>query len=207
MAYAYTPEDITNMALSSIGYPRPIGDIYEGSPAARVAVTYYAQTRDALMQRGDWPFCLREVALTAVPAQTPPSPWLNEYIYPTDCLRIRYVRPGPLTGGTRNNDPQPVLFRAWNDNRAAPPVLSILCDLAAPVLIYNGRVTNPATWTPNFLEALVSELAEKLSFGLFKSAEVIKGRAMVAQETIGDAMKVDDDQPPRQEVMSRGDQR
>jgi hypothetical protein len=183
---AYAPEDLVNMALDSIGYTRHIADIYEGSAAARVALAYYGQTRDELLSLGEWPFALREVALTAVGGQTPPSPWQNEYQYPADCLRIRYIRPGPLTGGTRSTDPQPVLFRPWNDQRPGTPVMAILCDLATPVLIYQGKVTDPGTWTPEFIRAFVGALAKKLSFGLLKSAEIIKGRIGLAEQDFAD---------------------
>ena len=193
----YAPEDLCNMALNQIGYARPIADIYEGSAAARVALAYYGQTRDELLSLGEWPFALREVALSAVSGQTPPSPWQNEYQYPGDCLRIRYVRPGPLTGGTRNNDPQPVLFRPWNDNRPSPPVQAILCDLVSPVLIYQGKVTDPGTWTPEFIRALVGALAKKLAFGLFKGADIIKARVELSEMDIAQGQMVDSMSPPQ----------
>src|SRR5580693_6014637 len=109
------------MALDVIGYTRHVNDIYEGSAASRVALAYYRQTRQETIQMGNWPFSYREVALTALSGATPPTPWANEYTFPTDCMRIRYIRPGALTGGTRNNDPTPLLFQEWNDARQSPP--------------------------------------------------------------------------------------
>src|ERR1700675_3707960 len=194
---AYAVEDICNMALDSIGYTRHIAHIYEGSPAARVCLAIYGQTRDSLLQAGDWPFAMREVSLVAS-GQIPPSPWQNEYLYPGDCLRMRYIRPGPLTGGKRSLDPQPVLFRPFNDQRPNPPILAILCDLAGAVLIYNGQVTDPGTWLPGFTKALVGELAKKLSFGLFKSADIIKGRIGLAEMDQQEGMNVDDTAAPEQ---------
>lgn len=194
---SYAVEDFVNMALDEIGYPNHIGDIFEGSPAARVALEIYGQTRDELFQEGEWPFAQREIVLTVVAAQTAPTPWLYEFNYPADCLRIKYIRPGPLTGGTIDNDPQPVLFRPWNDQRPATPVRAILCSLASPVLIYVGKVTNPAAWPPEFIKALVRKLAEKMTFMLPQSVETTKAVVGLAQRDTAEAMATDDTAPPR----------
>lgn len=207
---AYSVENMVNMALDAIGYPRHIADIYEGSPAARVALEIYGQTRDELLQFGEWPFALREVSLTAVAAQTPPSPWGFEYVYPTDCLRVLYVRPGPLTGGVRSTDPQPVLFRVWNDQRPSPPVEAILSDQSAAVLMYVGRVTDPATWQPNFVKALVDALAQKFSFMLVKDSTLSQLRILQSDRATLAGMAVDDQTiapDARQMEAPRGDNR
>jgi len=179
---AYSVENLVNMALDAIGYPLHVGYIYEGSPAARVALEVYGQTRDELLVVGDWPFAQRQVAAAAVAGQTPPTPWANEYQYPTDCLRLLYVRPGPLTGGTRNNDPQPVLFTVWNDNRVATPVEAILSDQSSAVLMYVGRVTDPGTWQPNFIKAFVAALAQKFAVMLAKDLQMLMARSQLADK-------------------------
>lgn len=200
-----SPEDVVNASLDSIGWPRHVADLYEGSPAARVALQIYGFTRDSLLQSGEWPFAFREVLLVAAGGATPPTPWAHEYSYPSDCLRVRYVRPGALTGGTRSNDPQPVLFKTYNDQVLSPPALTILCDISPATLLYVGKVTDPATWTPNFTNALVSALAKKFSFGLYKSAEIIKARIGLSQQNTDEAMAVDDTAPPQEEMtMNQG---
>lgn len=206
MAYS-SPEDVINAALTSIGYARLIGDIYEGTPAARVALTYYGQTRDELLAAGGWPFAERQAALVAVGAAAPPSPWGFEYAYPADCLRVRYVRPGPLAGGPRSFDPQPILFQVYNDQTQNPPVLSILSDQAAGVLVYVGKITNPAEWVPGFTKAMIGALAAKLSFGLFKSAEVVKARVELGGLDVAEGMMVDDMSPPMDNAAGAGQQR
>jgi hypothetical protein len=177
------------MALDSIGYGKHIAEPYEGSPAARVALEIHAQTRDELIQSGDWAFALREVAL--IPSgQVPPSPWLEEFQYPSDCVRIRYIRPGDLTGGTRSNNPGPVLFRPWNDPRI--PAQAILCDISPATLIYSGQVTDPSQWDSGFTQAYVSAMAQKLAFGLNEQAEIIKARIGLTERDIQQGMSMDD---------------
>lgn len=192
---AYSVEDLVNMALEQIGYPKRVADIYEGSPAARAALDIYGQTRDELLQSGDWPFALREVLLITA-GQTPPTPWTQEFSYPADCLRIRYIRPGPLTGGTRSLDPQPVLYRTWNDQRPSTPIRAILCDLTSAVIIYSGKITDPATWEPGFTHALVDALAKKLAFRLAQSRDMISARIGLAQQSVEQGLSVDDMTPP-----------
>lgn len=201
---AYAIEDLVNMALDEIGYSKHVGDIYEGSPAARVALEIYGQSRDELLQMGEWPFAQREVVLTVVGGQTAPTPWVYEFNYPADCLRIKYIRPGPLTGGTINNDPQPVLFRPWNDQRPGTPIRAILCSLASPVLIYIGKVTDPGTWPPEFIKALVRHLAEQMAFMLPQSPETTKAAIALSQRAASDAMSVDDTSPPKAGMQVNG---
>lgn len=189
-------EDIVNMSLDQLGWPGHVAWIYEGSPAARVALEIYGTVRDTLLEQGDWPFAMAEVLLVTN-AQTPPSDWTNEYAYPSDCLRVRYVRPGPLTGGTTNYDPQPQLFRTYFDIRTSPPARAILCNLASAILTYNARVTNPASWDSGFLSALVAALAAKMAFMLPQSADTAKVALGVAQNERVNAMAVDDLSAPR----------
>lgn len=189
-------EDIVNMSLDAIGWPGHIAWIYEGSPAARVALEIYGTVRDTLLEQGDWPFAMAEVLLVTN-GQTPPSSWSFEYAYPSDCLRMRYVRPGPLTGGTINYDPQPQLFRPYFDIRTAPPARAILSNLSSAVLIYNAKVTNPASWDAGFTSALVSALAAKMAFMLPQSADTAKAAIGLATRDRADAMTVDDLSAPR----------
>lgn len=202
----YAVEDLVNQALDAIGYAGHIADIYEGSPAARVALEIYSLTRDALLQDGDWPFAMREVALVDT-GFTPPTPWATEYAYPTDCLRVRYVRPGPLSGGTLDFDPQPVLFRPYNDVSQTPAVRTILCSLNPAVLIYNGKVTDPASWEPGFTAALVAALAKKMTIMLPLDADVSKGVIGMAAQAQAEAETVDDLSAPRGGVVVNGQQR
>ena len=193
---ANSVEDLVNEALEEIGYPRPIGDIYEGSPAAIAALQVYGRTRDELLAEGDWPFALRQVALTVVAAQTPPSPWGFEYSYPTDCLRVRYIRPGPLTTGTRSLDPQPQLFMTWNDTRPATPVRAILSDQTGAVLMYIGKVTNPTTWDPGYTKAIIKALAQKLAFRLANTPDMIRARIALSAQATEQGMNVSDASGP-----------
>lgn len=171
-----SPEDIVNLALVRIGRKQRITNMYDGSPAANAALNIYAQTRDEMLRAVDYGFAQREVALTLLKAAPPtgyfppdqwdgtlhpPPPFLFEYTYPADCLKIRSIKAAPMF--VMNFDPQPIVFQTPNDNYYTPPQKVILCNIESAMLIYTGQVTNPVTWEADYVEALAAALARRLA--------------------------------------------
>lgn len=172
--------DIVNVALARIGWKQPIANLYDGSAAAQVSLNVYGQTRDEMLRKVDPGFSQRNVAMTLLksmppggyihgvspwnPATNPPIGFLFEYAYPDDCLKVRAVRPAPLF--FPNVDPQPYTFSIANDNYYTPPQRVILCNAENALLVYTGRVTDPAAMDVGFIEALTEALGEKLAAAL-----------------------------------------
>jgi hypothetical protein len=205
---AQSPADIVNQAIARIGYKLRVGSLYDGSIAAKKALDLYAQTRDALLRDGDWPFAERNITgnqLKAAPAQTwgggayvppngwnpvanPPLPWLYEYTFPSDCLKVRAVKPTPVF--VPNFNPQPNIFAVLNDNAFTPPQRVVCCNIPNAIIVYTGQITDPTTMPSDFISTLADALGEGLSPVLasldlmkIKAAEtqVDEGRAMVDQ--------------------------
>jgi hypothetical protein len=104
-----TVEDICNRSLDSIGADdQIIGDIQQGTRAARVLLRHYIPCLEQLLRGAYWNFSRRCVPMTllgavpgfgpAVPAgDTPPYgsqviiPWVFEYALPIDCVAARFV--------------------------------------------------------------------------------------------------------------------
>jgi hypothetical protein len=170
-----SPADMINLTLRRIGYNGRVGDLYDGSKAAKNALDVYAQTRDELLRQNDWGFAERNSALTLlkaapaggyIPPTTwstayPPLPWLYEYARPTDCLKIRAIKAVPLF--LPNMDPQPVVFTEANDNVAPATGQVILCNVAGAVLTYSGQVTDPAAWEADFVETFSAALGRRIA--------------------------------------------
>lgn len=184
-----SPEILCNMALSNLGYPEMIGDIYEGTQVARAALQIYGETRDAVMVAKDWMFLRQQASLillkssvTVVDGWTslyPPLPWHYEYAYPDTCLKIRSIRPGQTV--LPEYDPQPVVWTEAYDNSIAQKV--ILTDQPVAQIIFTARVNDPTEWhDPRFLEMFVAVLARR-----FRGA-------------LGDTSRPLPDEQPRQEV-------
>jgi hypothetical protein len=194
-----SPSDLVNLSLGKIGYRLRVGaTLYEGSRHSIAALTMYAQTRDEVLRhdgKADWGFAERNLDLTAsllksapangyVPpnawaaAQNPPLPWLYEYSYPADCLKVRILKTAPLL--LPNFDPRPSVYSVANDNAYNPPRRVILTNLLSPILVYTGQVTDPTTWPQDFTEEFSDKLARVLAPQL-ANLDVVKLEAMAEQ--------------------------
>lgn len=189
-------ESICNIALRRIGWPTPIGFIYEGSQAARVAVEIYAQCRDDLLRSSNWDFARQQFSLVLL--KTAPvggygfTPWSNtypaanwqyEYDYPPMCLEVRAVRPTP--GLLSQYDPYPNVFALAYDNTLAVPSPVILTNLVNAQAVYTAQVTDPDQWTAGFSNALYDKLAVRFQQALAPDANMEKLK--LAEEAQGAA--------------------
>src|ERR1700761_6202888 len=128
-AIIQNPADMINLALGRIGFKDRVGSLYEGSFAAKQALDLYSQTRDEMMRAVDYGFAERNIQMTLLkrapvggyvppnlwnPTVNPPVPWVFEYAYPDDCLKVRAIK--PLPAFVMDFDPQPVVFTIANDN-------------------------------------------------------------------------------------------
>jgi hypothetical protein len=181
-----SPAQIINNSLVRIGYKLRVGSLYEGSDAANKALAVYGQTRDEMLRDGDWGFAQRDVVLTLLkqaptagygtwnPATNPPLPYIYEYAYPADCLKVRALKSTPPQ--IPNFYPLAQPFRIQNDNNYTPPQKVILCDVGSAILTYTGRVTDPTTWQAGFTEALCAALGRRLLVAL-GNAQLIQAAA------------------------------
>lgn len=173
------PADLANVALARIGWKGgDIGNLYEGSAAAQVILDVYGQTRDTLLRAFQWDFAQRTIALTLqksappggyipgvtpwVPASYPPPPWLFQYGYPDDCIKMRAVKPTPVF--LPNFDPSDNPYSTANDSTSGDEV--ILTNVASALGIYTARVTDPTQWPADFTDAFADALAEGIAPGL-----------------------------------------
>jgi hypothetical protein len=174
-----TIEAICNQALDIIGYPRHIGNIYEGTKASREMLNAWVETRDALIEKlaPDW--ARRDVILTLMKSAPnivngsanyttgwndtyPPLPWLYEYQYPTDCLVPLQIKEAPLF--------LPIWRPRFNTMRLTYEVSgmkrTILSNVPGAILIYVATVSDPDDWQKDFTELMIMALAKKVEAGL-----------------------------------------
>lgn len=159
-----SPADVVNQALAALGHSGRVGNLYDGSAAAKKALDIFAETRDEVLRKKDWPFALRQVAGTG--AASVVSGWAHAFAYPSDCIRLRSVAPAVIP--SPNYDPQPVLWTLFNDKSVSPAIKVILTQITPVSLNYVGQVTDMALWEPLFVAAVVEALAAKLGPGLVK---------------------------------------
>lgn len=187
-----SPADVVNLALVRIGSKWLIGNIYDGSEPAQLAIAIYGQTRDEMLRKLTPGFAQRELPLAllkqapdggyvANPWTTafPQLPWTYEYAYPADMLILGSLRTTPLF--IPNFDPQPNNWSIANDSALETPAKVILTDVSGAVATYTAQVTNPQVWEPDFIEAFAAELGRRLAPALVgleqAKAEVADGQS------------------------------
>lgn len=166
-------ETLVNEALDAIGFKRHIGNIYEGTPAARIALDVFAQTRDEMLQalQPDWsqfdaPLALLKSAPNIVRYSAnyadgwlpiyPPIPWLYEYQYPDDCIQPLQIKPQVFFAPVWR--PRAQTWRLNFDGAQR----TLLSSTPNAILIYVRRVTDPANWQNDFIGLFIAALAKRM---------------------------------------------
>ncbi|HEV2674157.1 MAG TPA: hypothetical protein VGV37_06405 [Aliidongia sp.] len=188
-----SPSDIINNALVKIGHQQQLGSLWDGSDEAQKALAIYGQTRDQLLRTGDWDFARRDISVTATktapqipggygyipptlwdPTVNPPLPFLFQYAYPDNCLKVRSIRPTPLF--VPNFDPWPRVFSTTNDNSAASAgAKTIVCNIGPTMIVtFTGRITDPTVMEASFIETLTDECGRRLALALGGAADAVK---------------------------------
>jgi hypothetical protein len=171
-----SPADVVNLALSKIGIKDRIGNIYEGSAAAKAALDIYSQTRDEMLRSSDWGFA-EKIAAGVLTGNAAPFPWTFEYAYPTDCVKVRNLFGATYIADT--NDPRPTL---WTVGGIAAAKV-IWAKIATCTLVYTKQVTDPSLWEPLFVEAFADALGKRIA-PVLATADAAK---MVGEQEKADA--------------------
>lgn len=173
---------ICNLALARIGQKAIIQSLTENSRAAQVCNVLYAPARDAVLQAFPWPFASTFKTL-AVATAAPQPPWVYAYGYPSDCLLGLRIHPtldspgatavySPVGYTPSPQDETEIPFRVANISGQRV----ILCDLDQAVLEYTMAITNAASFSPLFAEALSWRIATDLAMS-FAVADSIRQRS------------------------------
>lgn len=206
------PEDIVNRALDECGVDE-IGDLYEGSEAARAALRIYDPVLRQLHSAAHWNFARRQQQLILNgdrqgrfnPNKYVPHPWTYQYDWPVDCVQARWVLRNCVTALDESGDPVGIA-PAWN--APAPFLVTdaplpndpnsdwslieghnpestrvICCNELAAVLVYTGLVQYPDSWQPLFEQAMVATLAARLAMPLVSKRDM-RAALQVRQQNV-----------------------
>lgn len=203
--------DVCNRALSEIGSRTLISSLSEASPAGVQCALQYNALREQLLRAAPWGFARKTLALTtlgtlsAVPP-TSPYPWLVKYLYPADCLKMRYILPPPIPALNPNVVPDVSsvpLFSPWcapsrqwrylpaYDDTESPPRKVLLANVLSALGVYTANVTDPDLWDPLFTNALVMALANKLVIPLSGNVAMKESYFKLADQAVMQARAVD----------------
>jgi hypothetical protein len=178
---------VVNQALDAIG-AKTISEMRDGSKEAEAALRHYGPRLRDMLRSAHWNFARKDFRLAlakdrnnrdgTVPTDVP-HPWLYEYLYPQDCVKVRWVpRSGELddTGDpplmtnlaplSTVHGESPAPFVVSNDLAVTAEAIGvgvILTNVRNARLIYTAAVTAPQLWDPLFLTAFSGLLAAWLA--------------------------------------------
>jgi hypothetical protein len=195
--------DIANRALSSIGARSgaagtvsALASFNEQSNEAFQVNLLFAATQNDLLRAAHWNFARKTATLSLLksapgtpenPTTTatvwsnafPPPPWLYEYSYPADCLKmrmicreVRYSGGGvgfgyPVLSGFGGDGGRYQKFAVANDvDLQGNPVTVVLADANHAIATYTALIKDPDLWDSNFQQCMVAALASRLAMPL-----------------------------------------
>jgi hypothetical protein len=159
MPSGYSETQIFNAVLDRLSEESVLSTGDEKAVARWLNRNYPLQ-RDVLLQRHTWNFAQARRSLAA-DTQKPAFEWQYQYLLPEDCLRVL-----PITcDGKRNSPPIPYVVEGTY----------ILTNKSAPLPVrYIFRQTNPASFTPVFVDLLVQILAANFAYWITGKASFAK---------------------------------
>ena len=163
-----SPEDVVNLALTRVGHPFRVTNIMDGSPQASAALNVYAQTRDELLRQKNWDFA-KVIVSAATTGYTAPPPWVVEYTYPDDCLKIRQLFNSIYLAST--NNPVPTYYTIGQNVSLAQKV--IWSNTYFATIVYTKQVTAPTEWEADFTELMAAALGKRLA-PILQKLEIVK---------------------------------
>ncbi|RJT42008.1 hypothetical protein D3227_04840 [Mesorhizobium waimense] len=177
---------ICNLALSNLGKDN-ISALTDAGAEALACNQFYDHVRDTLLQVYPWSFAAKTASLAEV-ANDKVGSWGYAYRRPTDCLKVRYVRPAYTENQTSD------LTAAKSDAFGFAHEIegqTIYCDLSPAFLRYTYRLTDPTKYTPLFIEALSWHLAVRMAMPLTRDPKVRADAYQLAQATQNTASAAD----------------
>lgn len=176
--------EICNLALSSLGKEN-INAMTEQSAEARACNQFYNHARDTLLQAYPWGFAGRTRSLAEI-ANDKPGQWGHAYERPTDCLKVRWVRP--------EYGSAPHCRLSTQEEISFPHELEgdkIYCDLSPAFLRYTFKLDDPTKYPPLFVDALAFHLAVRLAIPLTRDPKMRADAYQLAIATTGTAQMWD----------------
>ncbi len=216
--------EIANRAILAVGARGQIGRPDEQSNEARYVRAFYDSTLRALLRSAHWNFARKYAFLNQLksapgaigntsqgtaqwdPKSQPPPPWLYEYEYPSDCLKMRYVAPqvqnlavqGTPIFSTPSNIPVPLqtfrpqrFMEATDENLSSGAGTVILSNQFQAIGVYTVFVDNPTRWDPQFMQAFENALGTRLAIPLGGDKKMAADARAEAKEIVLQARVTD----------------
>ncbi len=174
---------ICNLALSNIGKDN-INALTDAGAEARACSQFYDHVRGTLLQGYPWRFAGKSVSLAEV-ANDKAGQWSHAYKRPTDCLKVRWVRPAYSEDNGKLSEQEEIEFPYEIEGD------TIYCDLSPAFLRYTFDLSDPSKFSPLFVDAMSWHLAVRLAMPLTRDPKIRADAWQVANSMTGKAEMAD----------------
>jgi hypothetical protein len=177
--------DICNSALYKIGAQR-INSLSDDTKAAKICNDQYDRLRKEVLRAHPWNFAITWVELAAT-VNTPVSDdYENEFLLPSDVLRI-------LETDIQDNV-------GWEVGNNVDGNKVIFCNSDSLKVKYIKDMTNTTRFAPDFEEALAFRLAADMAYSLVQSQAVQQSMFQYYQLALARAMSFDAQEKGQDEI-------
>jgi|APPan5920702963_1055757.scaffolds.fasta_scaffold45068_2 hypothetical protein len=160
-----TSTDVANQAIQLMGDNQPpVTGLYPNfnNSTAGIALNFLYGTVVATIAREfSWDFARSEVSLV-LSGNVAPSPWLYEYLYPSDAAQIWQLMPPTLADP---NNPIPIRWSVANTIVSGVQTKIIWTNLTNAVGVINNN-PKESVWDSIFTQAVIRLLASELATAL-----------------------------------------
>lgn len=209
---------ISNRSLLAVGARAQIGSLNEGSTESNACSTLFLPTYEALARAAKWNCFRAQITLSLLAAATgtsenpngttlplPPNPWLYQYLYPVQCLALRFLVPSSPATAT-GVPPTPVSLAApifipgngqipfevaYGTDPTGNPLNVILTNQQQAQAVYTIDQPDPSNWDSQFQAAMVSSLAAYLVPALSLDLSLMQMSIKNAESIIAQARATD----------------
>lgn len=181
MSAVVTEAQVANQALGLCGQRDIIDSLLENSAEAIACRTYFATTKQSVLQELEWPWAQKRSTLALLSGVTVEG-WTYAYAAPADLLNADCVH--RIESGAQGPDVEPIPFAI--ELNAAGNQLIIATDATTPELVYTRDVAL-ALWPAKAIEALAAALAVKVALMLPVDKVLARGLAPLAEQKLSEA--------------------
>ncbi len=154
---------ICNMALADLGQANGITSLTQpGNQLAALCNQWYDVSRKEALASPPWSCCQRW-KVGVLLGSDPMPPWQSAYAYPSDALRIHFIKREFYT------DPVPPMEISM---QAAGDAQQINTNSIAPTFVYSVDVENPARFSMDFVHGLRKLLAYNMCMMVTKNPKM-----------------------------------
>lgn len=215
---------ICNLSLLALGNQSQISNLNEGSPQSNACSALFSFVYESLARTARWGCLNKQLSLTMIQAASgtpenplgtslplPQQPWLYGYLYPSDCLMMRFLQP-PVIATAGSGIPQTTLANSvtpWIPGQATipysigystdsqnNPLQMVLTNQEQAIANYTVNQQNPQTWDSLFTSAYVASLAAYLVPALSLDKQLQTLQIQIADRLILQARAADGNENP-----------